>query len=297
MSLGTPRAIYGVNSVTPYSRVDGTPYGTVKVVEDSSINLSTSLVELTGGSQKYPWAVEEGLMKAEMSLKLGAWPDFVYQLFLGLAPTENGGDALGNCSALVNKKGTSMVAATGLASIGIKTGSETSLKFGKYVLVAASATTVNVYFMSDTDIYRGSAGAYQDDTLKVTVSALTITAATPTDIPNFGLTLTGGAGTIAMVVGDTATFMVRPKNTKSMSVDIGGNASQVFPEFGCIVMANKRNTGEMYEVDCYRCKGSGSHLGFTMDAWAKNDIKIMLMYDDQLDKVLSIRHVTPLTVN
>src|SRR4051794_22064408 len=152
MSLGTPRAIYGVNSVTPYSRIDGTPYGEVRVVEDSSISLSTSLVELTGGSQKYPWAVEEGLMKAEMSLKLGAWPDFVYQLFLGMTPTENGGDALGAVSTLTNKKGTSAVAATGLASIGIKTGSEASLKFGKYVVVAASATTVHVYFSSYTDL-------------------------------------------------------------------------------------------------------------------------------------------------
>lgn len=292
MSLSAPRVIFGVHSVTPYKRADGLPYGILKVLGGSSLSLAGELIGLNGGSSKYEWAVEDGRITAEMSLKVKEYPDFLFELFLGKAPTANSAEASGNASTLTNKKGTSTVAATGIATVSVKSGSEADLKFGKYVVKVASATTVDVYFSSDADINRGTDGEFQNDALKITASALTIATTTAVTIPNFGLELTGGAGTIAMTTGDTATFEVRPINDKSMTVTIGATTDE-FPEFGAIVMAQKRGNQEMFEIDCLRCKGIGMPLGFEEVAYSEAEIKIKAFYDSAQNAVFKLRHVTP----
>lgn len=297
MALSQPRGIFGVHSVTPYSRADGLPYGTLKVVKSSSLNFGGTTVPLRGGSNKGPWATEEGDINCQLSLKVGEFPDFLFQLFQGLTPTEGSADALGGVTTLTNKKGTSILqATTGLASVGVKTGAEGDVKFTKYVVKAISATTVNVYGMSDADFQRGTAEVFQDDNLKLLAANLTITTGAGSDVTGFGLTLTGGSGTIAFVTGDTATFEARPKNSANMSGVLGMSGS-TFPEFGAIIMAKKRGTGELVEVDAYRCKGEGFPLNFDENKWAEADIKVQLMYDAALDGYAKIRAVTPLSAN
>jgi hypothetical protein len=227
-----------------------------------------------------------------MDLKFMQYEDFLIQLFLGTTPTENGAAALGAVTTLTNKLGTSaQKATTGIASIAVKTGSEGDLKFGKYVVKVVSATTVDIYLSSDLDIGRGNAGTIQSDQMKVTATPLSITATTGTDIPNFGLTLMGGSGTIGMTVGDTATFQVLPENTGSMSVDIGSSTNTKFAEFGAIVMAAKRGNGELFEIDCVRCKAAGMPINFDQNAFSEADVKIKCLYDSVLDKVFSLRAV------
>lgn len=295
MSLSQPRSIFGVHSVSPYSRTDGVFYGIVKVLKGSSLSLSGESVELMGGSQKYAWAVEDGAIKAEMSLKCGQFEDFMFQLFLGTTPTALSAEALGNVSTLTNKKGTSVKSATtGIASVAAKGSSEADLKFGKYVVKATDATHVDVYFSSDADMGRGNAGAYQSDLLKITASPLAIATGAGVDVPNFGLTLTGGSGSIALVAGDTATFAVRPENTGGSTVVIGSAANQTFPEFGAIVMAQKRGNNELFELDAYRCKAAGMPIGFDANAWAETEVKVKCFYDSVLDGVFGIRAVKAL---
>ncbi len=296
MALTAPRVIFGVHSVTPYSRVDGTFYGILKVLGGSMISLTGELSKLRGGSNKYPWAVEDGAVSAEMSLKVKEYPDFLFELFLGVAPTAGTTEASGNVSTLTNKKGsTVMHATTGIASvIVIPSTGAANLKFGKYVVKAVSATTVDVYHSSDADISRGTDGSYTTDTLKVAAAQTITTGAATTDIAAYGLRFTGGSGTIAMTTGDTATFEVRPINDKSMSVTIGGQADE-YPEFGAIVMAQKRGNGEMLEVDCFRCKGIGLPISLQESAFSEAEIKMEAFYDSTLDGVFKIRHVTPST--
>lgn len=295
--LSQPRGIFGVHSVTPYSRTDGTPYGTLKVVKSASLNYQGSTVPLKGGSQKGPWATEEGEINCGLSLKVGEFPDFLFTLFQGLTPTEGSADASGAVSALTNKLNSScMNATTGIASVLAISGSEGDLKFGKYVVVVKTATTVNVYAMSDADFQRGTASVFQDDNLKLVASNVTITASTASNITGFGFKLTGGSGTIGMTTGDTATFEVKPKNTANMSGNLGMSGA-VFPEFGVIIMAKKRGTGELFEIDAPRCKGEGFPLSFDENKWAEADIKVQTMYDSALDYYARIRAVTPTTPN
>lgn len=294
MALTAPRVLYGIHSFSPYSRTDGLFYGIAKVLKSGSIALSAELNELMGGSQKYAWHVEEGGISAELALKFSQYDDFLYTLFLGATPTANAAETGGSVTTLTNKKGTSVKqATTGIASVLTLSGSESDIKFGKFVVKAVSATTVDVYFSSDEDIGRGTNGSYQNDLLKITASPLTITASTPVTVTGFGVKLTGGSGTIGMTTGDTATFSSRPINTASMDVTIGGVADTLFPEFGAILMAQKLGNQEMFEIDAFRCKGAGMPHMFEENAFSEAEVKVKLMYDSALDGIMAIRAIKP----
>lgn len=291
MSLPTPRGIFGVHSVTPYSRTDGVPYGFIKVLDSSSISIQADQVDLNGGSNKYPWASEDGAVTSEMSLKVGQMEDFMIELFLGKAPTVTTAETAGNVSTAVNKKGSSVIqATTGIEEIVVipSTG-PANLKFGKYVAKAVSSTTVDIYCSSDIDLTRGT-----DQDLGTTgkvASAVAVTSGADTDLAAIGLRVTGGSGTIGMTVGDTATFEVRPINAKASVVVVGG-AADVFPEFGAIIYAQKRATDEIFEIDAYRCKAGGMPIGFESFNWAKPEVKAKLIYDSARNGVFEMRHVS-----
>lgn len=291
MSLSAPRSIFGIHSVSPYSRTDGSFYGELRVLENSSLAVTGELIALQGGSNKFDWANEVGSMTAEMSLSFSEYPNFVFELFAGNAPTANAAEASGSITALTDKLGAVVDATTGLASVGIKTGSESSLKFGKYVIIITGAAAGDVYFSSDLDIGRGVNGEYQNDNLKITSAPLTFTSSA-VEVPNFGIEITGGSGAIALTTGDTATFEVRPPNTGSMDVTIGQMADQDFPEFGAIIMGAKSGK-EMVEIDALRCKAAGLPLGFARNSYSPAEVTVKLMYDSAADGVFKVRHIEP----
>jgi hypothetical protein len=292
--LSAPRSIFGIHSASFYSRVDDSWYGELRVLENSSIGLTAEQIKLLGGSNKFDWSSEIGSMTAEMSLSFSEYPDFVFELFGGNAPTANAAETNGDVSTLTNSEGTLVEASTGVASIAAKSGSEADLKFGKYTMKAVSATEVDIYLSSDIDIGRGTNGEYQNDALKITASPLVVPGTGGTvDVPSFGLTITGGSGTVNLTSGDTATFEVRPPNNGSMEVVIGQRSDQNFPEFGAIIMAAKQSTGEMVEIDAYRCKAAGLPLGFARNAYSPAEVTVSLLYDSAKDGVFKMRHIEP----
>ncbi len=292
MALTQPRQLFGVHSFSPYSRTTGVPYGIVKVLGGASLSIEGELVESMGGSNKYAWAVESGSSKVELTAKVKEYPNFLFELFLGKAPTENAAETGGAVSTLTNKYGTLVQASTGIASVSaIASTGPANLKFTKFVVIAVSSTTVDIYAMSDADFLRGSDGSFSTDTLKI-AAAQSITSGGDTAITAFGFKLTGGSGSIALTTGDSATFEIRPINTKSTTVTIGGSAD-VNAEFGAVVMAQKRATGEMFEADMLRCLGSGLAIPLEEFKWSETELKIMGFYDSSADAVLKLRHVSP----
>lgn len=278
--------------MTPYSRITGEPMGTAKVIGEASIGLQGELVKLMGGASPFPWAIETGAMSSELSLKLKEYPAFLYEAFLGKKPTVNAADANGTVSAIANVKGSSVVAATGIASATVKVGSKADLKFTKYLVKATDATHVDVYAMTDIDFDRGTDKSFVGDDLKITAAPLLITQGAPVEIPGFGLELTGGAGIIALVAGETASFEVLPPSSESMSVVIGGD-QDIFPELGLIVMAQKQGTGEMFEIDVFRAKGSGLPIQFSEKAFSEAEIKVEAFRDSSKNGIFKIRRITP----
>lgn len=296
MSLSNPRVLFGIHSVAPYNRADGTFYGIAKVIGTLELNLSGKLVDLYGGSSQYPWSVQSGVISTDIKLGIKEFPDFLFQLFLGHATTDNAAEASASVTSLTNVKGTSVMnGTTGVASVAVKSGSETDVKFGYFVVKAVSATTVDVYLASDADIARGNAGSYQNDLLKITASPLTITTgATHTTIPNFGVDLVGGSGAIGMTSGDTATFKSRPINTASRDVTVGV-AGDVNAEFGMVVIGEKEGDGKMVEIDLYRVKGIGMPFPMKEKAFVESQIAMKAFYDSAKNGVFSIRDVSPTT--
>lgn len=294
MSLSDPRLIFGVHSISPYSRVDGTPYGIAKVVGSFDAAFSGDLVEQVGGSSPYPFGVEQGLIKSDLKVQFKEYADWMFQLFLGKAPTDAGADTAGTISTLTNKSGSSVKSATvGIASVGvIPTTGAADLKFTKYVIKAVGANTVDVYALSDADFGRGTQGTFTTDGLKVAAALLVPDTSGHVDVAGYGIRLSGGSGTIAFVTGDTATFEVLPPSTKSMSVVVGSTSS-VFPEFGCIAMAQKRGSGELVELDLYRCKGIGLPISFKEKAWSDAQVTAKALYDSVQDGVYKMRVITP----
>ena len=296
MALDQPRALYGVHSITAYKRADHLPYGQMaRVIGGFGLAISGDINELMGGSSRYPWASEESAFNVEGNFKLKEFPDWVFEVFLGVAPTARSAEATGGVVALLNAKGTSVFkATTGIATATVKAGSETDLKFGAYVVVAVSATTVDVYLLSDVDAFRGT-DLSLTNAHKITSSALTIATSTAVTVPNTGIELTGGSGVIAMTTGDSAYYRSRPINNKSMTVVIGKMADE-FPEFGALMLGQKRSNGEMVEIDAYRCKSAGLPMNGAEKAWWESEIKMKALYDDTLDGVFEVNHVSPTTI-
>ena len=290
MAKSSPRILFGVHSFTAYNRSSFEAYGSINVLKGSSFNISGELVELNAGSAKFPWAIEDSTVTAELNIKGAEYPDFLFELFMGKKPTSNVAEASGSVTVLDNKAGSLVEAATGIASIGIKTGSEGDLKFGKYYLKAISATTVHAYAYSDVDFGVGNIGKFYDDEGRITDTPLTIATGAAVEIPNFGLEITGGTGTIAMNDGDTATFDVRTANQKSTDVIIGAT-TDIFPTFGAIVTGQKRGTDEIIELDIFALKAIGLPLGFEEKAYSDYDITAKASYDSERGGVFSMRHI------
>jgi hypothetical protein len=295
--LSSPRILFGVHCISPYSRVDKTPYGILKVVGSASISLQASVEQLYAGASRFSWAAESKTISSDVSAKVKAYPGFLFQLFLGATNTDNAAEALASATALTNFKGTSCMSATaGIASVGITTGNETNVKFVKFMVKVVSATTVDVYAFSDVDFARGSTqGLYQSDLLKVTATPLTIAMGATVVIPEFGLQFVGGSGTIAMTIGDTAYFSSRPENTLSSDI-IVGNAVTTLPAFGAVFLAQKRVTGEMCEIEAFNVIGSGMPIPLDEMAFSTTELKMTCLYDAFNDAVFKIRYVNPVTV-
>lgn len=290
MGLSSNRIVYGIHSIAPYSRVDKMPYGIFKVLGGGTMTLSSEFEEVFGGSNKNAWAVEAKTISTEWTATVKSMPDFLFELFLGATVSTIAASATGTASALSNFKGTSIVAATGLASVSLKAAQELKVKDGQYVVIAVTATTVDVYALTDIEFKKdsGSILDYVDDLLKITETPLTITTATATEIPNLGVELTGDAGTIGMTVGDTAFFKLSSAHGGVSEINIG-SASTIFPEHGQLCLAQKRADGSTFELELYKVVGSGMPIPMEEQTFSIPELAMKLVYDECADKVATIR--------
>ncbi len=291
MSLSDPRIIYGIHSISPRNRSTGMPYGILKVIGSANLALSSETEQLFAGSNKYAWAAESKTVSTELTAKVKAYPGFLFELFLGATVTDAGADTAGTASTLTNKYGSSMLAATGLASVSVLAASKANVKFGKYVIKATTSTAFKIYAMSDIDFSRGTDASYVDDTLEVATVTGVATGAN-SDVADLGLRFVGGASATAFIVGDTATFELLPPSTKSSNIVVGSSTATM-PNFGALLLAQKRATGEMFEIEAHNCIGSGLPIALEENTFSQPELKMICLYDSSLDRVFTIRHILP----
>lgn len=288
MSQSQPRTLFSIHSLTAYNRTTSQPYGgELRVLQGSTFSFTGETVELRGGSLKVPWQVEDGDINSELSFSVSEYPNWLFELFGGKAPTVGTAEAAGYVSAITNKKGTSVVAATGVLAA-ITTGAAADLKAGKYVAVATTTTALKIYSMSDVDFSRGTAGSFTAD--DGGIGTLTIGTGAASPLANFGISLTGGASATAFVVGDSAEFEIRGINTFNRKVKLGG-LTDVFPEFGAFLAAEKSGSGSVFMIDCFKCKNIGLTLGAERKAFSSNEYTAKLSYDSAKDGIAEITEV------
>ena len=277
--------MFGVHSVAFYNRCTKVPYGIVKVLKGGSLSLSGETIELTGGSSKYAWDVQDGLITAEMAMTFAEYPDFLFEVLLGKPVTTIAAEANGSVNGFVNIEGSSIKSGTnGISAVAVTSGDHAYLKAGKYVIVAKSADTFDVYAMSDVDFARGTNAVYLDDSLKI-IDDGDVSAASHISA-DFGLTFTK-VGTPAFVAGDTAYFEVLPVHSGAREVIVGG-VSDVYPDFGCVVYAQKKS-GQLYEFDMFRCKALGMPFNFGPNEFSESEVTMKAYYDPARNGVFSHR--------
>jgi len=291
MSLSENFMAFGIHSLVPYQRADRLPYGIFNVLAGGTISLSAEFEDLFGGSNSYAWASEAKTISAEFSASVKSMPDFLFELYLGAEVSTTAASTTGTVDGFANFKGVSVFdASTGIATATVKTGSEADLKLGQYIIVPVTATTVDVYLTTNIEFSNGNDLDYVNDALKITVTPLTIVAATAVEIPNTGVELTGGAGVIAMVVGETAFFKAAAAHEGITEISIGKTGS-VFPEHGIVAMAAKRSNGDMLEIDIHKAVGGGFPIALEETVFSIPELTIKLLFDTCTGKIATIRKV------
>lgn len=290
MSFGYNRINYGIHSICPFSLADELPYGILKVVGGGTLTLSSEHEELFAGSSKFAWAVEAKTISTEWTATVKSMPDFLFELFLGASVTTTAASATGTVDTIANVKGTSVVAATGIATVGLKAGSTADLKDSVYIVKAVSATTVDVYALTDIEFKKlgGAALSYVDDSLKITASPLTIATGAAVEVPNTGIELTGGGGVIGMTTGDTARYHVNSAHNGVSEISIGAS-STVFPEHKQLCLSQKRANGDVFELELNKVVGSGMPLPMEEQTFSIPEMAMKLVYDAATDEIATIR--------
>jgi hypothetical protein len=261
----------------------------MRVLQGSTFNLEGSDVELFGGSNNFSWAVEQGDINASFEFSVSEYPNWLFEVFGGKAPTVGTAEASGNITTLTNKSGSSMVGAAGLLGT-ITASTPANLKFGKYVVQATAADAFKVYGLSDVDFGRGAALDFTNDTMELAEFTSVVGSGSTHVVAGLGITFTTGASAAAFVSGDTAIFEIRPVNTFNRSVKIGG-ISDTFPEFSAVLYLQKRASGAVIQCDVYKLKASGLSIGAERKAFSQNDYTALASYDSQENAVFEFKEV------
>ena len=291
MALSSPRTVFGIHSVTLRNHSTKVPYGTALMAGGATFSLAGELVENFSGSSNYAWDVQNGTINSEIAFTFDEYPNFGFEAFLGKALTENSAEASGNVTTLTNANGTLLEATTGIASIAALSGSEANLKMGLYTAVAIDATTINIFADSNIDFARGTDTTFNGDNLAINAAPITIVDSGATvAVSNYGLEITSGSGTVAMVAGESATFEVRPINTSSVQAVFGGS-SDTYPNFEAILYAESQSNGRFFRIHVYKAKAIGMPFGLTKKEFSSAEVTAKAFYDATRGGVFGIEEV------
>ncbi len=266
---------FGVHSVALLNRSAGfLPYtdGIFEIVGNVNFNSGKELVSLLGGSNPYPFAVEEGASSAEISMTVRQMNRALLENALAAITTAINSSTTGSIGTLYNSYGSSVkVATTGIASVSILSGSEANIKSGIYLVKAISSTTVNIYATTNLEFLRGTDVEFQDGDGKLLASNLTITTGGNTDVSSLGIRLTGGSGTIGFTTGDVAIFEIAKPHSGIKDYSIGA-VGQTNPYVGMMITSAAQADGTITSLLLPKVKLGGMPLNFTEKAFGEFEI-------------------------
>jgi hypothetical protein len=254
------------------------------------------MIDYVGGGSKFVYESEPTYIKSDAAFTIKQFNKESYLYLADAAVTSGAAEPNGAVTTLTNEKGTSVKAATtGVAAVALTTSAANELKTGDYTIVAASASTINVYCDSDVDFSGvftgGTAKRFNDDTLLLNAAPLSITTGGTTALSGFGIEFTGGSGTIGMTIGDSATFSVRAANVVNEVITIGADTT-FFPAYSISAYSvPKGMTGEVLSIYMPTAQVSGIDLNLKEYAFGTASPKIKVLQSQSENMVATIRRI------
>jgi len=270
--------MFGVHSGVFIDLTTGMPLcKPLKMLGDCNFSTETEEASIKGGSSKFIEATEVTAVNTNVSLSIKEMEHNAVALMMGAQQNveENSAEASGWVGSLASSTATGMIneltnwqgdtifdEATGIASVEVESdGDVGDLKGGIYVVKQTTdATHVDVYCYTDIEFAQKStddALTFQDDACKITATALEIETDTAVSIPNTGLTLTGGSGTIALDTAEnTAAFRVRAVNDGNYIIPIGKDPVD-FKKFGLVLHSARQGDGSYAELYLRKVHAAG----------------------------------------
>lgn len=289
MAYTKSNRVFGLHAATLVDIATGLPLAEpILLSQGSTLTVTREDIDIRAADNAFAIDSADGEGTAEISMTIDEMNSGAIQALIGTPVTRGTAGTTGAVTTLTDRNGTSVVSATvGIASVGIKVGSSPKY-FGQFVVKAVSATTVDVYAMSDF----GGLKIADALTGKVNTTPLTITTATATDIVDadgvhIGLTLTGGSGTIAMTIGDTATFQSIPPYVSEFSFDIRGDQGK---KYYSMIFTASDSQARSCEVFVGKIKLGTLPIAFTPREWFSAEITGKA-YPDCSGKIAQVTYV------
>jgi hypothetical protein len=268
---------FGVKALIFYNRTNFKPVGVFRVISSVEFAREIEQLPLTGGHHNGAWAVEAGEPTNTLTATLMQFPDFAFtELDSGVLTTTLSEDTSGFIGSITNKLGSSVVnATTGIASVSITATKGFDVPLGRVVAVAASATTVDLYLLGDV----ASGGLPVTNELTLLQAGVTIAdSAATVDISGYGITITSGSGTVALTIGDTAFFKVRPANSKTTEIVMPDSSD--IKILGCILVYPKNSQKQQKIVDFPKVAVAGIPFSANTREFAEFELTATPLYDE-----------------
>jgi hypothetical protein len=275
--------MYGIHDIRFWNIETGMPYAHLKILGEASYAMNPEMAELAGGSQKAPWDVAIKSITSEFKATAKEYDPVASKILTAGNLREYSANAQGEVIDARTMRGLSILnSQSGIASITVKASKNANLKEGYYILKATDATHVQLYAYSDVDFGQGATKLSLDDAGRLLERDIAVPeAGGVVDIDDFGISITGGSGTITLTPGDTARFYVVRPHGGAWHLDLGSSASD-FEEVGVTVASAKVN-GMVTMLHLWRCKAAGLSFVFPENDYGTYEINVKPMYDPVMD--------------
>lgn len=283
--------IFSIKNIMLYDRKTFLPikYSLMEIIGELSLKTTPEYAELLGGSQPFAWEAAVSTISSEGSLTIREFLKGVVAAATAGTLTENAAEANGSVSQYTNRKGSSFVdTATGVV-VSVSAGNEANLKDGKYIMVATGAQAFDVYCTTNLGFGLGTKGDFIDDSLKV--FSVDLSGTPPVSENDWGLQFDDGTGTLALVTGDVATFVVRSANAGSDVIEVGSVNSN-FKNVGLIAHTPINPAdGNYFRIEIFNVGLGGHPFAFTEKAFSEVSMNLKIQYDSVEDLVYRIERV------
>lgn len=274
---------FGVKALIFYKPETLKPVGVFRVISNVEYAREIEQLLLTGGHRNGAWASEAGEPTNTLTATLKEFPDFAFTELDNATKTDIlGEDTSGFVGPITDKVGTSISnATTGIASVSVTAGGELKVPLGKIVIAAtAVANEVDLYLLGDTAT--GPLPVVNELTLLASGVVIPDSGGT-IDIADYGITLTGGSGTVALVDNDTAYFESRPANSKTTQIVMGDDSD--LKNLGVIMVVPRNSAGQQTVFDFPKVSVGGIPFAANTREYAEFEFTGTPLLDDSNEQL------------